>query len=62
MNRKAIVYILGWVLNIEAAFLVLPFIVSMIYGETQGWAFLMVAAMCAVAGTLLMLKKPKNMV
>ena len=62
MNRKAIVYILGWVLNIEAAFLVLPFIVSMIYGETQGWAFLMVAAMCAVTGTLLMLKKPKNMV
>ncbi len=62
MNRKAIVYILGWVLNIEAAFMILPFLVSVIYGESQGWAFLIVASICAAIGTLLVIKKPKNMV
>ncbi|MBQ3118660.1 MAG: TrkH family potassium uptake protein [Clostridia bacterium] len=62
MNRKAIVYILGWVLNIEGAFMILPFLASLIYREAHGWAFLIVAAICFAVGVLLSLKKPKNMV
>ncbi|MBO5734186.1 MAG: TrkH family potassium uptake protein [Clostridia bacterium] len=62
MNRKAILYILGWVLNIDGAFMILPFLVSLLYQEEQGWSFLIVAAICIAAGTLLVLKKPKNMV
>ena len=62
MNRKAILYILGWVLNIEGAFMILPFLVSLFYQEEQGWSFLIVAAICIAVGTLLVLKKPKNMV
>lgn len=62
MNRKAIVYILGWVLNIEGAFMVLPFLVSLLYGESQCWSFLIVAAICVALGVLLILKRPKNMV
>ncbi len=62
MNRKAIVYILGWVMNIEGAFMILPFLVSLIYAEPQGWSFMIVAAICIAVGVLLILKKPKNMV
>lgn len=62
MNIKAIRYILGWVLNIEGAFMILPFFVSLIYGEKQGWSFLIVALLCAIIGTLSVLRKPKNMV
>lgn len=62
MNIKAIIYVLGWALNIEGAFMILPFIVGLIYGETQGWPFLTVAAICVAVGTLAVLKKPKNMV
>ncbi len=62
MNIKAIIYVLGWALNIEGAFMLLPFIVGLIYGEVQGWSFLTVAALCIIIGTLAILKKPKNMV
>ncbi len=62
MNRKAILYILGWVLNIEGAFMILPFLVSLLYAESQGWSFMIVAAICIAVGVLLVLKRPKNMV
>lgn len=62
MNIKAIRYILGWVLNIEGAFMLLPFFVSLIYGERQGWSFLIVALLCAIIGGLSVIRKPKNMV
>lgn len=62
MNIKAIIYVLGWVLNIEGAFMILPFLISLIYGEHQGWSFMIVAAICIAAGVLLILKRPKNMV
>lgn len=61
MNFKAILYILGWVLNIEGIFLILPFIVSVIYGEPQGKAFIIMAGICLLLGSLIVMKKPKNM-
>lgn len=62
MNIKAIRYILGWVLNIEGAFMLMPFFVSLIYGENHGWSFLMVALLCVIVGGLSVIRKPKNMV
>ena len=40
MNYKIISYILGWVINIEGACMLLPFLCGIIYSETSKWAFL----------------------
>ena len=37
MNYSIIFYIMGWILNFEAAFMVPPCIVALIYGEQAGW-------------------------
>ena len=61
MNFRAVIYILGWVLNIEGAFLLLPFLVSLFYREPEGGAFLLTALICLVCGILIVLKKPKQL-
>ena len=50
MNIKIIFYFLGWVLNIEALLMLLPCVISLIYGDGQLYAFLVVMALCAVIG------------
>lgn len=60
MNYSIIIYILGWILNFEAAFMVLPCIVAVVYKEKAGLAFLIVACICLVLGLLITRKKPKN--
>ncbi len=60
MNRSMIRYISGWVLKIEAALMLLPIIIALIYKEKQGWWFLAVAAGCFALGFLLSFKKPKS--
>ena len=60
MNMKSVSYILGWVLNIEAALMSLPLVTSLIYSEGEGWAFAIVMAMCAGIGFLLTHKRPNN--
>ena len=53
--------ILGHVLKIEALFMLLPCIVSLIYGERQGYTYLIVAGFCALVGVLMsLIKKPKD--
>ena len=61
MNIKTIIYVLGLILRIEGIFMLLPYIVSIIYRESEGGAFLAVAILCMVFGLLLSCKKPKNM-
>ncbi|MBQ3427292.1 MAG: TrkH family potassium uptake protein [Clostridia bacterium] len=61
MNFRAVLYILGWVLNIDGAFMLLPFIVGLIYGESQGMAFLIMAIICLALGIGIVLHKPKDM-
>ncbi|MGN1116760.1 MAG: TrkH family potassium uptake protein, partial [Candidatus Ornithomonoglobus sp.] len=61
MNFRSVLYILGWILNIEGAFMLLPFVVSLIYNEQQGIPFLGVAVICMLLGTLIVIRKPKNM-
>lgn len=60
MNVSIIRRILGYVLLLEAALLLLPCIVAIIYGEKQGMAYVIVSAVCALTGFLMSLKKPKN--
>lgn len=61
MNFRAVSYILGWVLIIEGACMLLPFIVALIYGESTGTAFLITAGISLALGTALVIKKPKRM-
>ena len=60
MNGAMIVYILGQVLRIEGILMLPSFLVGLIYGEKQGWAYLLMGAVCLIVGTLMVLKKPKN--
>lgn len=60
MNRSMISYILGHILKIEAILLLLPCIVGAIYQEKAGYAYLIVAGVCALCGVLLSLRKPKS--
>ena len=60
MNMKSVSYILGWILNIEAALMGLPLATAVIYGEKEGFAFLAVLVICALIGFLLTHKRPNN--
>ena len=60
MNGAMIIYILGQVLRIEGLLMLPSFLVGLIYGERQGWVFLIWGLVCVLVGTLMTLKKPKN--
>ncbi len=60
MNRRLILYILGWVLNCEAVCMLLPLLCAALYHEPVTVVFLECIAICAVIGALLTLKPPKN--
>lgn len=53
MNFAMIFHILGWVLNVEAAFMLLPCITALIYGESEGFYFLITMAVCVAFGIAL---------
>ena len=60
MNTKMIRYILGKMLGVEAALLLLPALVSLIYREFSGVFFLISAAIAGAAYLLAGVKKPEN--
>ena len=62
MNKKVIIYLMGWILNIEAVFMLLPCITALIYKEPSGYWFLAVMAVCGGIGIIFTRKKPENMV
>lgn len=62
MNISMVIYILGWILNFEAAMMFLPLIAAVVYGEFSGWAFVVTMLLCAVIGILMVRKSPKNRV
>ena len=60
MNRKMTTYILARMLGVEAIILLIPALVSVIYGE-DGWkAFLITSAILSVLYLLFGRKKPKD--
>nr|MCR5546252.1 TrkH family potassium uptake protein [Lachnospiraceae bacterium] len=60
MNTSIIRYILGSVLKIEAALMMLPVICSIIYEESEGTAYLIVASICLLCGVIFTIRKPKE--
>ncbi len=60
MNRSIIRYILGWVILVEGAFLLLPWIISLIYRERCGYWFLLIGLIACFAGFVITRFKPKN--
>ncbi len=62
MNLPIIRYILGYVLKIQALFLLFPCITSLIYQEKEGFSYLATALLCIAVGQLMSFKKPKQQV
>lgn len=60
MNYKMTGYILGKMLGVEAAVLLIPALVSVIYGEDDHWAFLITSVILLAAFLIFGRKKPEN--
>ena len=63
MNYAMIRYIIGWILNFEAAFMSQSFVVGLIYREKSAWAIFATMLLCLVIGVpMVLLKRPKQAV
>lgn len=60
MNRKMIGYIIGSMVQMEAAFLLIPILTALLYQERCLWAFVGTALFCVLFGFVLKGKKPEN--
>lgn len=61
MNFSIVRYIIGYLLQFEGGFLLLPTLVGILYGETKAAiSFFITAALCFAAGKLLSLKRPAH--
>ncbi len=60
MNYRMIKYTLGWILLFEAAFMAIPLITALVYGEKSGLSFLLTMGILAVVGGLFVWRKTKN--
>ena len=60
MNKSIVLKIIGWILIFEAAFMLLPCIVALIYQESSGYAFLITIGICLLIGIPLSRSKPKS--
>ncbi|MCI8497045.1 MAG: TrkH family potassium uptake protein [Clostridiales bacterium] len=57
MNFSVMIKTLGWVITFEGIFLFLPCLVALIYGESEGIAYLIVMGLCLLLGLILTRKK-----
>ena len=62
MNYRIITYIVGWVFNLQAIFMVLPILTAVIYAEKDIFAFFAAIIICLGIGLPLTRKKPSNKV
>ena len=60
MNYKIITNTIGWVLNVEAAALILPLICAIVYGEPEYITFIICILICGVLGAALTFPSIKN--
>ncbi len=60
MNRSMIIYLIGCLLEVEAALLLLPALIGLGFQERSALIFLLVAAGAALLGLLPILRRPKN--
>lgn len=62
MNYRIIGYILGWVLILEALFMIPSCLVGLLYQESEITAFLLTIFICLLIGIPFAYKKPRNKV
>ena len=63
MNKRSIIYILGWVLIVESVAMQIGTVTSLIYGEEEAMYFVLTGVAGAILGVLAVkVKKPVNMV
>ncbi|MGN1015166.1 MAG: TrkH family potassium uptake protein [Butyricicoccus sp.] len=63
MDYSVVLYIVGWILDLEAVFMLLPAATALIYQEPAGLAFVVSIAICLIIGLPLVLHgRPKNKV
>ena len=62
MNYSMIFFIIGWVLNIEAALMAPSALVAVLYGERSVWAFASTIGLCLLLGLPLVCRQPANKV
>ena len=63
MNKRIIVYILGWILIVEGIAMQIGTVTSLIYQEHEGLYFLIIGAISSILGVLAVkIKKPENIV
>ncbi len=60
MNRRMVIFFLGWVMRIEASLMILPIICSAIYREKETLILFAIALATFLLGYLLSARKPKN--
>ncbi len=60
MNRRMVLFFLGWVLKIEAILLVLPLLVSIIYREEEVLDFAIITVVTFLTGFFLTMRKPSD--
>ncbi len=61
MNYRMIIYVIGWVLNFEGAFMLPACLTALIYREREGFALAAVALLCLLGGLMITRKRPKNL-
>ena len=59
MNRSMILYVVGHVVMLEGVMLLLPCLVSLIYQESEGIDYLVMAVICTLLGAIIVKHKPK---
>ncbi|MGN1135164.1 MAG: TrkH family potassium uptake protein, partial [Oscillospiraceae bacterium] len=60
MNFSMIVYILGWILNFEALFMIIPLAAAIFFGDNTILPILLTMGICAAIGIPITRKKPKE--
>lgn len=61
MNYRMILYVIGWVLNFEGAFMLPSCVLGLVYREQEGYALAVTAVLCFAFGLLIIRKKPKDL-
>ena len=60
MNKKMILYIIGWVLKVMCPIMLMPCIPAILFQEDTLFAFIFPAILCLVVGSIISYKKPDN--
>ena len=60
MNYSIIIHILGKVIGLEGIFFLLPFMVGLLYKESEAYSFLIMSIFSILLGYFMQRRKPKN--